>query len=84
MQKVFGIDIGGTSVKMGCFTAGGERLDEWAIPTRTAAGGSGILPDIVASVEAYCRQQIFLQKELNAAAAVEQIVKTDQIGRAHV
>jgi glucokinase len=56
MQKVFGIDIGGTSVKMGCFTAGGERLDEWAIPTRTAAGGSRILPDIAASLEAYCRR----------------------------
>lgn len=56
MQKVFGIDIGGTSVKMGCFTTGGERLDEWAIPTRTAAADNRILPDIVASIEAYCRQ----------------------------
>lgn len=67
MQKVFGIDIGGTSVKMGCFTAGGERLDEWAIPTRTAAGGSGILPDIVASVEAYCRQHGLAQSAMVGA-----------------
>lgn len=56
MQRILGIDIGGTSIKMGCFTAAGERLDEWAIPTRTAAGGSRILPDIAASIEAYCRQ----------------------------
>ena len=30
----FGIDVGGTTVKMGLFTTEGELLDKWEIPTR--------------------------------------------------
>ncbi len=45
----FGIDIGGTSVKMGLFDISGKVLDKWEIPTRTANGGEAILPDIAAS-----------------------------------
>ena len=41
-----GIDIGGTTVKMGLFRADGERLDAWEIPTRTENGGEAVLPDI--------------------------------------
>ena len=50
-KKVFGVDIGGTTVKMGVFTEQGELLDKWEIPTRTENGGSGILPDIAASIK---------------------------------
>ncbi|MCD8240856.1 MAG: ROK family protein, partial [Lachnospiraceae bacterium] len=45
----FGIDVGGTSVKMGFFRTDGELLEKWEIPTRTESGGSAILPDIAAS-----------------------------------
>ena len=34
-QVVFGIDVGGTTVKCGLFTAEGKLLDTWEIPTRT-------------------------------------------------
>ncbi|MCD8197259.1 MAG: ROK family glucokinase [Lachnospiraceae bacterium] len=46
----FGIDVGGTSVKMGFFRTDGELLEKWEIPTRTENGGSAILPDIAASI----------------------------------
>ena len=47
---VFGVDIGGTTVKLGLFDIGGNVLDKWEIPTRTENGGVNILPDIAASV----------------------------------
>lgn len=48
----FGIDVGGTTVKMGLFTTEGELLDKWEIPTRKEDGGAYILNDVAASVEA--------------------------------
>ena len=50
-KKVFGVDIGGTSVKIGSFTADGDVLDKWEIPTRTENNGSAILPDIARSIK---------------------------------
>lgn len=47
----FGVDIGGTTIKMGLFTTEGNLLDHWEIPTRTEDGGSHILNDIAAAVE---------------------------------
>ncbi len=50
-RKVFGVDIGGTTVKMGLFTSEGELLDKWEIPTRKEDSGSHILPDIAQSIK---------------------------------
>ena len=47
----FGVDIGGTTIKMGLFTTNGDLLDSWEIPTRTESDGSYILPDIAEAVE---------------------------------
>lgn len=48
----FGVDVGGTSVKMGLFDMEGTILDKWEIPTRTAEAGRAILPDIADAVKA--------------------------------
>lgn len=51
MEKyVFGIDIGGTTVKCGLFTVKGELLEKWEIPTRTENNGAAILPDVADTV----------------------------------
>ena len=51
MKKyVFGIDIGGTTVKCGLFTVKGELLEKWEIPTRTENNGAAILPDVAETV----------------------------------
>lgn len=50
-QKCIGIDIGGTSVKLGIFTADGTVLKKWEVPTRTEEGGKYILGDIAASIK---------------------------------
>jgi len=46
-----GVDVGGTSVKLGLFSTEGVLLDKWEIPTRTEQQGAFILPDIAASIE---------------------------------
>ncbi|MDF2588340.1 MAG: glucokinase, family [Anaerocolumna sp.] len=52
MEKIcFGIDIGGTTVKLGLFTVNGNLIDKWEIPTRKDEGGSYILNDVAESVE---------------------------------
>lgn len=52
MKKyVFGVDVGGTTVKLGLFDNDGNVLDKWEIPTVTANEGSRILPDIAAAIE---------------------------------
>ena len=53
MKKyVLGVDVGGTTVKMGLFNVDGEVLDKWEIKTRTENGGEAILPDIAAAANA--------------------------------
>lgn len=50
MSIVFGIDIGGTTVKCGVFTDKGDLLDKWEIPTDRTNGGENILSDVAKSV----------------------------------
>ena len=46
----FGVDLGGTTVKMGLFTDAGLLLQDWEIPTRKEEKGAYILDDIAASI----------------------------------
>ena len=50
-QKCIGIDIGGTTVKLGIFTTEGELLKKWEVFTRTDDGGKYILSDIAESIK---------------------------------
>lgn len=52
MKKYFGVDIGGTTVKMGYFDEAGKLVDKWEIPTVKDNGGEKILPDVVKAIEA--------------------------------
>ena len=55
MRYGFGIDLGGTTVKLAFFDENGTMLDKWEIPTVTANGGQQILPDIATSVKDYLK-----------------------------
>lgn len=46
----FGVDLGGTTVKIGLFQTDGELLEKWEIPTRKENQGSAILTDIASSI----------------------------------
>lgn len=54
MKYCFGVDIGGTTIKMGLFTAEGELLDKWEIPTRRENGGEKVPQDIADAIEKKC------------------------------
>ena len=49
-KKCMGVDIGGTSVKVGLFEITGELLDKWEVPTRKEEHGKYILSDVAASI----------------------------------
>lgn len=50
-KKCIGIDIGGTTVKIGIFTTEGTLLEKWEVPTRIEEDGKYILGDIAASIK---------------------------------
>lgn len=53
MRYGFGVDIGGTTVKIAYFDETGKLLSKWEIPTVTADGGKAILPDIADAIKLY-------------------------------
>lgn len=46
----FGVDIGGTAIKLGLFQTDGTLLGKWQIPTRTQEKGRFVLPDMLGAV----------------------------------
>ena len=46
----FGIDVGGTTVKLGLFQSDGIIKEKWEIPTRIQNAGEKIIPDIAETV----------------------------------
>ena len=57
MRYGFGVDIGGTTVKLAYFDETGALLDKWEIPTVTENGGKQILPDVAASIAGYMAEK---------------------------
>ena len=53
----FGVDLGGTTVKMGVFTVEGSLLSDWEIPTRKEEKGKYILDDIAESIKAKIEEE---------------------------
>ena len=55
MKYGFGVDLGGTTVKIAYFEETGEMRSKWEIPTNRENSGSQILPDIAASIGDFCK-----------------------------
>lgn len=49
-QYAFGVDLGGTTVKLGLFRSDGALVEKWEIPTRPENHGENLLPDIAQAV----------------------------------
>lgn len=52
MKYCFGVDLGGTTAKMGVFQENGDLLEKWEIPTRKHMEEDVILPDIAQALKA--------------------------------
>ena len=59
-KKCIGIDVGGTSVKIGLFETDGTLLFKWEVPTRKEEGGRYILEDVAASI-----REVLMEKEIH-------------------
>ncbi|MBQ4563095.1 MAG: ROK family glucokinase [Lachnospiraceae bacterium] len=67
MKTCIGIDVGGTTVKLGIFTEDGTLLEKWEIPTRIENGGKNILPDIADAVLEKLREKDIPAEEILGA-----------------
>ena len=50
MNYIYGVDVGGTTVKLGLFQEDGSLIEKWEIPTRKEDGGAHIIEDILYSI----------------------------------
>ncbi len=80
MKYVFGVDIGGTTVKIGLFDVEGNVLDKWEIPTRTENDGEEILLDVADSIREKMKQ---MDKEAIAGVGVGAPGPIDASGVVH-
>lgn len=56
MKWGFGVDLGGTTVKLACFDETGTMRSKWEIPTVRENDGAQILPDIAESIADYLKE----------------------------
>lgn len=63
-RYVFGVDIGGTSIKLGLFEESGMLLEKWEIPTRKEENGAYILPDIGNSISAQMKKRTIAKDDI--------------------
>lgn len=64
-KYAFGIDVGGTTIKIGLFDIKGTILEKWEIETRTNNNGEEILPDIAKAVKTKMEEKSILKEEVS-------------------
>ena len=68
-KMCIGVDVGGTSVKLGLFETSGTLVYKWEVPTRKDEGGRYILEDVAASIRnVLAQRQIDLDDVMGAGA----------------
>ena len=67
MKKIYGIDVGGTTVKLGLFSEDGTLMEKWEIPTRTEENGKYILQDIGNAVKENAAKNNISKEDLAGA-----------------
>lgn len=83
MKYCFGVDIGGTTVKMGLFQADGEVVAKWEIPTRKENDGEFILPDIADSIQEKMKEhQIEKEQVVGVGVGVPAAVQEESMVQA--
>ena len=68
-KYAYGVDIGGTTVKIGVFEVDGTLLDKWEIPTRREENGSLIIADIAASIHANMKERGYAAEDIVGVGA---------------
>ena len=77
-KMCIGVDVGGTSVKLGLFETSGTLVYKWEVPTRKDEGGRYILEDVAASIRnVLAQRQIDLDDVMGAGLGVPGPESTD-------
>lgn len=67
-MKCIGIDVGGTSVKIGLFERSGTLLEKWEVGTRKEENGRYILADVAESIkDRLSRMKLSLRTDITGA-----------------
>jgi len=53
MKVFFGVDVGGTEIKIGAFSPEGDLLEKWSRKTDLSDNGNRVIPDVAANVCEY-------------------------------
>lgn len=69
MKYCFGVDIGGTTIKMGLFSTEGELFEKWEIKTYTENEGERVLPDIAKSIQDKMKEKGIQPEEVAGVGA---------------
>lgn len=64
MQYCFGVDVGGTTVKLGFFDEEGKLMDKWEITTRKEENGKYILSDVAFSIEEKMKEHGVIKSDI--------------------
>ena len=76
----FGVDVGGTTVKIGFFKTSGKLIDKWEIQTNTSDNGKAILPDIAQAIDNKLAQEGISKSEVEGVGiGVPGPVKSDGV-----
>ena len=76
----FGVDIGGTTIKMGFFRTDGELLDKWEIKTDVSDNGANILSDVAVAIDNKLAQEAISKSEVQGIGiGVPGPVKSDGV-----
>ncbi len=59
-----GVDIGGTTVKIGIFKTNGDLIEKWEIPTRKEDSGKNIISDVAASIAVKLNEHNFTNEDV--------------------
>lgn len=76
----FGVDVGGTSIKMGFFTEEGILQEKWSIPTNLSEKGTFIIPEIAQAImDKLKEKQIELSQVLGIGVGVPGPVSQESV-----
>lgn len=63
-EYAFGIDLGGTTAKIGLFTTTGALLEKWEVPTDTSNAGEHILENLAAAIQTKMQEKSLTANEV--------------------
>lgn len=63
-KRIFGVDLGGTTVKLGLFDPEGSVLEKWEIVTRKEDSGKLILPDIADAIKKKMQEKSIAKEDV--------------------